>query len=111
MRRVDKPWGHEEIWAQTARYAGKFLIIRDGEMLSRQYHKVKEETIFVLEGTLTLELGRAPDCIEVLQPGQSWHIEPGVIHRFCACHGDVRLVEVSTPELDDVERLEDKYSR
>lgn len=111
MRIVDKPWGHEEIWAETARYAGKFLIIRAGEMLSRQYHERKEETICVLEGTLLLELGRGPDQRLKLQPGESFHVLPGTVHRFCAGAGDVRLVEVSTPELDDVVRLEDKYNR
>jgi len=111
MRIVAKPWGHEEIWAETARYAAKFLVIRDGEMLSRQFHAHKEETICVLDGTLTLELGRGPDQVELLGPGARWHIPPGTVHRFCARHGDVRLVEASTPELDDVVRLEDKYAR
>lgn len=112
MRVVDKPWGHEEIWAETDRYAGKFLIIRAGEELSRQYHEVKEETICVLEGTLRLELGRRPDVeIRRLNPGESFHVTPGTVHRFCADEQDVRLVEVSTPELNDVVRLEDKYRR
>ena len=111
MRIVDKPWGHEEIWAESGRYAGKFLIIRKGEMLSRQFHERKEETICVLEGVLTLELGRGPDVVHRLTPGQSWHVTPGTVHRFCAPEGDVRLVEVSTPELDDVVRLDDKYVR
>lgn len=112
MRRVDKPWGHEEIWAETERYAGKFLVIRDGHMLSRQYHERKEESICVLSGVLDLELGSA-DSLQVkrLAEGQAHHITPGMIHRFCARAGDVRLVEVSTPELDDVVRLEDMYQR
>lgn len=112
MRVVDKPWGHEEIWAETARYAGKFLIIRAGHMLSRQYHERKEETIHVLEGRLVLELGRDDD-IEVrhLTPGETCHIAPGTVHRFGADDVDVRLCEVSTPELDDVVRLEDRYGR
>ena len=111
MRIVQKPWGHEEIWAESGRYAGKFLIIRSGEMLSRQFHERKEETICVLEGQLRLELGRGPDEVHRLGPGQSWHVTPGTVHRFCAPDGDVRLVEVSTPERDDVVRLEDKYTR
>ena len=111
VRRVEKPWGHEEIWAETARYAGKFLIVRAGEMLSRQYHVHKEETICVLSGRLSLELGRGPDEVVEMAPGESWHIPPGTVHRFCAPHGDVRLVEVSSPELDDIVRLEDKYAR
>lgn len=112
MRVVDKPWGHEEIWAETARYAGKFLIIRAGEALSRQYHERKEETICVLEGVLHLEIGRGDDIeIRHLGVGESFHVRPGTVHRFCADEVDVRLVEVSTPELDDVVRLEDRYRR
>jgi hypothetical protein len=111
MRIVVKPWGYEEIWAESSRYAGKFLIIRHGEMLSRQYHERKEETICVLDGMLHLELGRGPDDVRRLAPGETWHVTPGTVHRFCAPEGDVRLVEVSTPELDDVVRLEDKYAR
>ena len=111
MRIVDKPWGHEEIWAETARYAGTFLIISAGEMLSRQYHEKKEETICVLEGELILEIGQNPPQRLLLQPGESYHVKPGTVHRFCAGATDVRLVEVSTPELDDVVRLEDKYAR
>ena len=112
MRRVDKPWGHEEIWAETSRYAGKFLVIRDGQMLSRQYHEKKEETICVVEGVLDLELGQGEDLkVHVMQVGDAYHFTPGTIHRFCARRGDVRLAEVSTPELDDVVRLEDMYNR
>lgn len=112
MRTVSKPWGHEEIWAETSRYAGKFLIIRAGERLSRQYHERKEETICVLEGVLHLEVGKAPDIeIRYLQAGEVFHVSPGTVHRFCADDVDVRLVEVSTPELDDVVRLEDQYVR
>lgn len=111
MRIVDKPWGHEEIWAETSRYAGKFLIIKAGEMLSRQYHEKKEETICVLEGELVLEIGKGPIERRILQPGEVFHVKPGTVHRFCADQVDVRLVEVSTPELDDVVRLEDKYTR
>jgi mannose-6-phosphate isomerase-like protein (cupin superfamily) len=112
MRLVEKPWGHEEIWAETDRYAGKFLIIRAGEMLSRQYHVHKEETICVLSGTLVLEIGAGSDIEQRrLEPGESFHVTPGTIHRFCADQQDVRLVEVSTAELDDVVRLEDRYDR
>jgi mannose-6-phosphate isomerase len=112
MRIVDKPWGHEEIWAETSRYAGKFLIIRAGETLSRQYHETKEETICVLDGLLRLEIGRAPAIdVRFLGVGEVFHVTPGTVHRFAADDVDVRLVEVSTPELDDVVRLEDKYTR
>jgi mannose-6-phosphate isomerase len=112
MRIVDKPWGHEEIWAETDRYAGKFLIIKAGEMLSRQYHENKEETICVLDGVLVLEVGRDADIERrELRPGESFHVAPGTVHRFCGGDVGCRLVEVSTPELDDVVRLEDKYRR
>ena len=112
MRIVDKPWGHEEIWAETARYAGKFLIIRAGEELSRQYHEKKEETVCVLTGRLRLEIGARPNVeVRYLDPGEAFHVAPGTVHRFAADDVDVRLVEVSTPELDDVVRLEDRYTR
>lgn len=113
MRVVGKPWGREEIWAETDKYAGKFLYISSGEMLSRQYHEKKEETICVLEGVLKLEIGNEP-LLETryLYPGDFYHVPPGTVHRFCAMEStDVKLVEVSTPELDDVVRLSDKYSR
>jgi mannose-6-phosphate isomerase-like protein (cupin superfamily) len=112
MRKVEKPWGKEEIWAECGRYAGKFLYINPGQKLSRQYHECKEETICVLEGTLRLEIGEehTPE-IRRLDPGGTYHITPGTIHRFCADDSPVILVEVSTPELDDVVRLQDEYDR
>ena len=112
---IDKPWGHEEIWAQSSRYAGKILVINKGHRLSRQYHNVKEETIMVLEGTLVCEEG--PTEIggdvkrHVMGPGEIFHVRPGTIHRFCAEETNVRLVEVSTSETADVVRLEDDYRR
>ena len=112
---VPKPWGHEEIWANCARYAGKILFIKKGHRLSRQYHKVKEETIMVLEGVLVCEEGPRFKGAEVerhmLHPGEVFHVSPGTIHRFCAEETDVRLVEVSTSEISDVVRLEDDYRR
>ncbi|MSP91546.1 MAG: cupin domain-containing protein [Myxococcales bacterium] len=111
MRIVQKPWGYEEIWAETDRYAGKFLIIHQGGKLSRQYHERKDESICVLEGVLTLELGRGPDEVRLLAPGETYHILAGTVHRFCAESGPVRLAEVSTPELHDIVRLEDIYAR
>jgi quercetin dioxygenase-like cupin family protein len=111
MRRVDKPWGHELIWAQTPRYVGKVLHIRAGERLSRQYHEVKDETLYVQAGVMLLELGAA-DAIETLrmEAGDVFHVTPGTIHRMVA-ETDVEVFEVSTPELDDVVRLEDVYGR
>ncbi|MEZ4368755.1 MAG: hypothetical protein R2939_21130 [Kofleriaceae bacterium] len=111
-RRVDKPWGHELVWAQTDRYVGKLLRIRAGEALSLQYHRVKDETIMLLGGRLELTTyaeGEEPRVRELaaLQPV---HLVPGMRHRMVAIE-DAELVEVSTPELDDVVRLEDRYGR
>ncbi len=112
MRIIEKPWGHEEIWAETNRYVGKYLHIKSGKRLSRQYHRNKEETIRVLEGELLLELGTSANTTQkILKKGEIYHIAPGTIHRFCATKEDVILVEVSTPELDDVIRLADDYDR
>ena len=112
---IEKPWGHEEIWAQTSRYAGKILFIKKGHRLSRQYHQVKEETIMVQEGVLTCEEGPRAQGESVIRhtllPGDVFHVRPGTIHRFCAEETDVRLIEVSTAEIQDVVRLEDDYRR
>ena len=112
---VEKPWGHEEIWAQSARYAGKILFIKKGHRLSRQYHQIKEETIMVLDGILMCEEGPLVAGGEIIrhtmQQGDVFHVSPGIIHRFCAEETDVRLVEVSTAEIQDVVRLEDDYRR
>lgn len=109
---VDKPWGHELIWAKTDRYVGKLLRIDAGQALSFQYHEVKEETIYVLSGTLTLHVAVGEDEPSVIElaPGETFHITPGLRHRFEAKEA-VELLEVSTPELDDVVRLEDRYGR
>jgi mannose-6-phosphate isomerase-like protein (cupin superfamily) len=111
-RRVDKPWGSEEIWAETARYAGKILQIRAGHRLSLQIHRRKDESLYVLEGRLRLTLQNEAGELEQseLGPGESRRILPGRMHRFEALE-ETRLVEVSTPELDDVVRLEDDYGR
>lgn len=111
MRRVEKPWGHEIIWAETPRYVGKLLHIRAGERLSRQYHRVKEETLFVQEGEMLLEIGPSDAVTERrMVKGDVFHVTPGTIHRMIAV-SDVDIIEVSTPELDDVVRLEDSYGR
>lgn len=111
MRRVDKPWGHELVWAETARYVGKILHIRAGQRLSRQYHRVKEETLLLQGGEMDLELG-APGAIETrrMKAGDVFHCVPGTVHRMIGVT-DVDVIEVSTPELDDVVRLEDSYGR
>jgi mannose-6-phosphate isomerase len=111
VRRVDKPWGHEVIWAETARYVGKILSIRAGQRLSRQYHRVKEETLMVQAGEMDLEIGEGA-AVEVrrMKAGDVFHVLPGTIHRMTGVT-DVSVIEVSTPELDDVVRLEDVYGR
>ncbi|MDJ0788443.1 MAG: cupin domain-containing protein [Myxococcota bacterium] len=112
IRRVDKPWGHEEIWAHTDRYVGKVLVIEPGHRLSLQLHETKDETIFVLEGSLRLHLEDDSGEVVVrdLPAGSAQRIQTGRRHRFEAVE-HVRLIEVSTPELDDVVRLEDDYGR
>jgi quercetin dioxygenase-like cupin family protein len=107
--KVKKPWGHELIFALAPRkYAGKLLVIEKGRRLSLQYHRRKHESLYVLEGKLTLKLGKKT---RVAGPGNAFTIVPGTVHRFESNHGRVTLVEVSTTELDDVVRLQDDYGR
>lgn len=110
IEKIDKPWGYEIIWAKTDKYVGKVLYINSGQKLSLQYHEKKTETIYVNEGFLELHL---QDQILTLHKGQSFHIEPNIVHRFaCPNYSEyVELVEVSTPELDDVVRIQDDYGR
>lgn len=109
---VQKPWGHEVRWAITEKYLGKILNINPGHKLSRQYHELKDESIYVLKGELVLELGQGDDIERIiLHEGASWRIKPNTVHRFCAPSSGCTLVEVSTPEIDDVVRLEDEYNR
>lgn len=111
MRTVQKPWGKEEIWAETPRYVGKYLYINAGHRLSRQYHEKKEETVRVLSGKLLLEVGANDSFVsKELLPGEVFHVTPMTVHRFCAVDENVVIVEVSTPELDDVVRLQDDYT-
>jgi mannose-6-phosphate isomerase len=111
-RRVEKPWGHEEIFAETPHYVGKILFVRKGEALSLQYHEVKIETLRVLEGELELVAGADIDHLAThqLTAGDVFHIAPGTLHRMVATT-DCSLLEVSTNHLDDVVRLEDRYGR
>lgn len=111
-RFVEKPWGSEEILVEAERYVAKILNIEPHQRLSKQYHEVKDETIFVFSGTLKLEIGDDDDsAIFFLQKGDVHRIEPGTIHRFSSWDGAVKVFEVSTPELDDVVRLSDDYGR
>jgi mannose-6-phosphate isomerase-like protein (cupin superfamily) len=111
MRRVNKPWGHEIVWAETDCYVGKVLHIRAGHSLSRQYHLKKDETFLVQSGEMDLEVGQGPEMRVIrMQPHDSFHCAPRTVHRMVAVT-DVDVIEVSTPELDDVVRLEDAYGR
>lgn len=111
MRRVEKPWGYEIIWAETDRYVGKVLHIRAGQRLSRQYHTKKDETFLVQTGEMDLEIGDDATRRTIrMRPTESFHCPPNTIHRMVGVT-DVDVVEVSTPELDDVVRLEDAYGR
>jgi mannose-6-phosphate isomerase-like protein (cupin superfamily) len=109
---VHKPWGHELIWANTDRYCGKILHIRAGEALSLQYHRVKDETIMLLSGRMELVtfVDGEPPTTRELVARQPVHLPPGMRHRMIAVE-DTDVLEVSTPELDDVVRLEDRYGR
>jgi mannose-6-phosphate isomerase len=111
-RRVEKPWGHEVWWARTERYVGKILHVMKGQSLSLQYHNVKDETIMVQSGRLLFEVGPQGGELRRVEmgPGDVFHIAPGTVHRMTGLE-DCDIVEVSTPELDDVVRLEDRYGR
>jgi mannose-6-phosphate isomerase-like protein (cupin superfamily) len=110
--RVEKPWGYEHIYAVTPDYCGKLLFVRAGESLSMQLHRRKDETIYVHSGRARFEIGESADQLEaaVVGPEDSFRIRPGVVHRVLALE-DTLLLEVSTPHLDDVVRLEDRYGR
>ncbi|MDT8340738.1 MAG: cupin domain-containing protein [Longimicrobiales bacterium] len=111
-RRVEKPWGHEIIWAETDRYVGKILHIRAGEALSLQYHREKDETICVLRGRMRFLAGPSADELReyVMEADDRFHTRPGTVHRMIAIT-DCDILEASTPHLDDVVRLEDRYGR
>jgi mannose-6-phosphate isomerase-like protein (cupin superfamily) len=110
--RVEKPWGHELRWGVTDRYAGKVLHIKKGEALSLQYHERKDEFLYVVEGAIEIELGGPDGALTKhhMRAGDTLHITPGLRHRMTAVE-DADIFEVSTPELDDVVRLEDRYGR
>jgi len=108
---IPKPWGYELIFAKTDRYVGKILHINRGESLSLQYHEMKEETLYVVAGELRLTIESNGDRREIaLRQGEAFHIPPRLIHRMEAIV-DTDVAEVSTPELHDVVRLEDRYGR
>ena len=112
-RRVEKPWGYELIWAHTDDYVGKVLFVKAGESLSLQFHREKDESWLVQTGRAKLELGSAGDAVlaeDVVGAGASFRLRPGTVHRVSALE-DTTILEVSTPYLEDVVRLEDRYGR
>jgi len=111
VTRVDKPWGYELHWAKTDRYVGKVLHVKAGHALSLQYHNRKDETMYLYSGSMVLETEQQGQLVKrQMQPGDSVHITPKTVHRITAVE-DCDVLEVSTPELDDVVRLEDRYGR
>ena len=116
LKRIEKPWGYEEIWAETKDYVGKILTISAGKRLSLQYHNEKEETVYVLQGALRVWESKDENDFVDIPPGGVYHVKPGQIHRFGAIplyprHADTKIVEVSTNYLDDVIRLSDDFNR
>jgi mannose-6-phosphate isomerase len=112
-RRVDKPWGYELIWAHTDAYVGKLLFVKAGESLSLQFHNEKDEAWLVHSGRAKLELGAVGETMlkeEVIASGAAFRFRPGTVHRVTALE-DTTILEVSTPEVDDVVRLDDRYGR
>lgn len=113
VRHVPKPWGHETIWAHTDRYVGKILHIKAGQALSVQYHERKDETVYLLRGEMKYWVQLPGDTElrdQALTTGQSFRITPGTIH-YMEAVTDCDLLEASTPELDDVVRIKDRYGR
>jgi len=109
--RIEKPWGYEIHWAHTDRYVGKILHVKAGESLSLQYHDRKDETIYVQSGRVRFELGTEETrSTRELGPGDAVHIHPGLVHRMTALETS-DILEASTPEIDDVVRLDDRYGR
>lgn len=109
--RVEKPWGYELIWALTDRYVGKILHIEPGRVLSLQYHNRKDETIHVLSGEIIFRVKEGDALTERrMRPGESYHIAPLTVHQMEAVTA-ADLLEASTPEIDDVVRLQDRYGR
>ena len=113
VRKVEKPWGHELIWALTGVYCGKVLFVKKGHSLSLQFHREKDESWLIHSGRAQIEMGHPGDKTpnsEVVRPGAAFRMRPGTIHRVRALE-DTTIIEVSTPHLEDVVRLEDRYGR
>ena len=111
-RRIEKPWGYELIWAQTDEYVAKVVHVRAGEALSLQFHEEKDETLFLLRGQVTLEIGPGVNSLQrvPIREGDAFRIRPGVLHRVVA-ETEVEILEASTPEMDDIIRVRDRYGR
>jgi len=112
-RRVEKPWGYELIWAHADAYVGKILFVRAGHSLSLQFHNEKDESWYVQSGSAEVQLGDAGEAVlstEIVRPGACFRFRPGTVHRVRALE-DTTILEASTPQLDDVVRLEDDYGR
>ena len=112
-QRVEKPWGWELLWAHADAYVGKILFVNVGESLSLQFHREKDESWYVQSGRALLQVGEVGEAVlkeEVIAPGACFHFPPGTVHRVTALE-DTTIIEVSTPYLDDVVRLEDRYGR
>ena len=113
VRKVEKPWGHELIWALSEDYCGKVLFVKAGAALSLQFHREKDESWLVQSGRVRLELGEVGQGVldeEVIGAGAAFRYRPGTVHRVTAIE-DTTILEVSTPQLDDIVRLEDLYGR
>src|SRR4029450_10020083 len=110
VKRIEKPWGYELVFAATERYCGKVIFVRAGEQLSLQFHREKEETIYVQSGRAEFEVGGAggPLDVEVVAPGRAFHLAAGTVHRIRAIE-DTVLLEASTPETEDVWRVDDAH--
>jgi mannose-6-phosphate isomerase-like protein (cupin superfamily) len=112
VRRIEKPWGYELIFAHTDRYVGKILHVDAGHALSLQYHERKDETLYLAAGTVELQVQEDGQMVtRWLKVGEAYHVPPFTRHRMVAGPEGCEFVEVSTPELDDVVRLEDRYGR
>ena len=111
-RRVEKPWGYELVWAETEDYVGKVLLVRAGHALSLQYHEIKDESWLVQEGRASLELGEVGGELSTMEigPGDAFRYRPHTLHRITAIE-DTTILEVSTPHLTDIVRLDDRYGR
>lgn len=111
IEQTEKPWGYEKLWACTSDYVGKILFVKKGHRLSYQYHEKKEETILLIKGLLEIDFEKEGIREQIrLRPGENFHVPTGMKHRFIAME-DCQIIEVSTPYLDDVVRLEDEYGR